>query len=82
MVTKVQKWGNSQGLRVSKEMLEQAQIALGDEVRVSVRNGRLVVEPLHKVRGRYQLADLLAKIPKRYCAQEIDWGAPVGKETW
>lgn len=82
MVTKVQKWGNSQGLRVSKEMLDKAQISLGDEVQVSVRNGRIIVEPLHKVRGRYQLDDLLAKIPKKYRAQEVDWGSPMGKEAW
>lgn len=82
MVTKVQKWGNSQGLRVSKEVLEQAQIGLGDEVKVSVRGGRIVVEPLTKVRGRYKLKDLLARIPKGYRAEEIDWGTPVGKESW
>ena len=82
MVTKVQKWGNSQGLRVSKEMLDKAQISLGDEVQVSVRNGRIIVEPLTKVRGRYQLNELLAKIPKKHRPEEIDWGSPVGTEAW
>lgn len=82
MVTKVQKWGNSQGLRFSKEVLEQAQIQLGDDVRVSVRGGRIIVEPLTKVRGRYKLKDLVAKIRRGYRAEEVDWGAPVGKEAW
>jgi antitoxin MazE len=82
MITKVQKWGNSQGLRVSKEVLEKAQITLGDEVQVSVRGGRIIVEPLIKVRGRHKLKDLLAKIPKSYRAEEIGWGSPVGKEAW
>lgn len=82
MVTKVQKWGNSQGLRVSKEMLDKAQISLGDEVQVSVRNGRIIIEPLTKVRGRYQLTELLAKIPKKHRAAEVDWGGRVGKEAW
>lgn len=82
MVTKVQKWGNSQGLRVSKEMLDKAQISLGDEVQVSVRNGRIIVEPLTKVRGRYQLNDLLAKISKKHRPEEVDWGSPAGKEAW
>lgn len=82
MVTKVQKWGNSQGLRFSKEVLEQVQIAVGDEVNISVRGGRIIVEPLTKVRGRYKLKDLLARIPKTYRAEEVDWGSPVGKEAW
>lgn len=82
MVTKVQKWGNSQGLRFSKEVLEKARIGLGDEVQVSVRAGRIIVEPLTKVRGRYRLRDLVTRIPKNYRAEEVDWGSPVGKEAW
>ena len=82
MVTKVQKWGNSQGLRFSKEVLEEAQIGVGDDVQVSVRSGRIIVEPVTKVRGRYKLKELIAKIPKRHRAKELDWGGPVGKEAW
>jgi antitoxin MazE len=82
MVTKVQKWGNSQGLRFSKDVLQEAQIDVGDEVTVSVRGGRIIVEPLTKVRGRYKLRELVAKIPKGYRAEEVDWGEPTGKEAW
>jgi len=82
MVTKVQKWGNSQGLRFTKELLHEAQIEVGDEVTVSVRGGRIIVEPLTKVRGKYKLQDLISKIPKGQRSQELDWGSPVGKEAW
>jgi antitoxin MazE len=82
MVTKVQKWGNSQGLRFTRQVLSEACIDVGDEVKVSVRGGRIIVEPLAKVRGRYKLKDLVAKIPKGYRATEVDWGRPVGKEAW
>ncbi len=82
MVTKVQKWGNSQGLRFTKDVLEQAQIGIGDEVEVSVRGGRIIVEPVTKVRGRYKLSELVAKIPKGHRAEEVDLGPPVGKESW
>jgi len=82
MVTKVQKWGNSQGLRFSKDLLEQVQIEVGDEVQVTVRGGRIIVESLTKVRGRYKLQDLVARIPNGYRGEEVDWGSPVGKEAW
>ena len=82
MVTKVQRWGNSQGLRVSKQLLEEAQIDVGDDVQVSVRAGRIVVEPLTKVRGRYKLKDLLRKIPQGVRTGETEWGSPAGKEAW
>ena len=41
MLSKIQKWGNSQGLRFTKALLQEAQISVGDEVSVSVRTGRL-----------------------------------------
>ena len=82
MLTKIQKWGNSQGLRFTKALLEEAQINVGDEVQVSVHKGRIVVEPVTKVRGRYDLEALVSKMPKGYRAEELDWGPPVGREVW
>lgn len=82
MRTKIQKWGNSQGLRFPKHVLEEARITVGDTVQVSVRAGRILIEPAAQVRGRYKLKDLVAKMPKKYKTREEDWGRPVGKEVW
>ena len=82
MLSKIQKWGNSQGLRFTKALLQEAQINAGDEVSVSVANGRIIVEPTTKVRGKYDLKELVSKIPQEYQAEELDWGEPVGKEEW
>ena len=82
MLTKIQKWGNSQGLRFTKALLEEAQINVGDEVQVSVHKGRIVVEAVTRVRGRYDLEALISKMPKGYQAEELDWGPPVGREVW
>ena len=82
MVTTVQKWGNSQGLRFTKAILEEARIGVGDEVKVFVRRGKIVVEPVATVRGRYDLNQLIAAIPKNYRACEFDSGPPQGKEAW
>ena len=82
MLTKVQKWGNSQGLRVAKALLDEAGIQVGDEVNVSVEGGRIVVEPVSRIRGRYALKVLVSKMPEEYRPEEIDWGPPAGKELW
>lgn len=82
MVTKVQKWGNSQGLRVPKGLLEEAQMKVGDAVHVSVQGQKIVIEPLKQVRGRYNLKELVSQMPKEYRAKEVDWKAPVGQEEW
>jgi len=82
MHTKIQKWGNSQGLRLAKNVLEDAHLGVGDEVDVAVQDGIIVVAPTKRIRGRYHLEDLVSQIPTDYHASEVNWGKPVGKETW
>jgi antitoxin MazE len=82
MLTKVQKWGNSQGLRFSKAILEEAAIHVGDEVRISVEDGRIIIEPAYQVRGRFDIEKLVAEMPADYQVEEMDWGEPTGEETW
>jgi len=82
MVTKVQKWGNSQGLRLSKQVLEDARISVGDEVDVTLKDGVIVIAPRSPVRGRQSLKELVSRIPKNYKPGELDWGKPAGREAW
>ncbi len=82
MLTKIQKWGNSQGIRLAKTLLADAQLGVGDEVDISVKDGFIIVTPAKRIRGRYNLQDLVARIPENYQAGEVDWGEPVGKEVW
>jgi antitoxin MazE len=51
MTTKIKKWGNSQGLRLSKQLLEDARLAVGDDVEVSARDGVIFIAPARRVRG-------------------------------
>ena len=82
MVTRVQKWGNSQGLRLSKHVLSDAHIEVGDVVDVAVQEGSIVVRPVRRVRGALDLEQLVAAMPKGYKPGEADWGPPVGGEAW
>ena len=82
MITKIQKWGNSQGLRLSKDLLSDADIAVGDAVDVAVHNGALIVTPLRRVRGGHDLRALVGRISKQYKPGELAWGPPVGREVW
>ncbi len=82
MTTTVQKWGNSQGLRIPKHLMREARLAVGDEVDVVLQDGALLVRPRKQVRGRYDLRALVARIPKGYRPMEVDWGKPQGREVW
>jgi antitoxin MazE len=82
MLAKIQKWGNSQGLRIAKNLLSNAQLEIGDEVDISVKEGILIITPSKRLRGRHSLKALVAQIPKNYRPGEVDWGEPAGKEIW
>ena len=41
----VVRWGNSQAVRLPKEILKQARLREGDELTVRVENGRIALEP-------------------------------------
>ena len=82
MITKVQSWGNSQGLRLNRQVLDEAHIAVGDEVDLSVREGVIMIAPAKRVRGGHDLKRLVARIPKNYRPDMVGWGKPVGREVW
>ena len=82
MTTKIQKWGNSQGVRIANQVLQKAHLKVGDEVDITVQDGVIVVEQKKKIRGRYRLEDLVAQIPEDSQGGEVEWGSPSGREIW
>jgi antitoxin MazE len=82
MITRVQKWGNSQGLRLAKQVLEDACISVGDDVDVAARDGMIVIVPVRRIRGKVSLQELASRTPEGYNPKELDWGKPFGKEVW
>jgi antitoxin MazE len=82
MITRIQKWGNSQGLRLSRELLADVNVEVGDAVEVSALDGSLVITPARRVRGGLDLAELVGRIPEDYEPEEDTWGAAVGLEVW
>lgn len=80
METTIQKWGNSQGLRVAKDLLKEAGLQTGTLVNVSVLKDAIIVRKARKKHP--SLAELVKRIPKDYKPSEYDWGKPMGKEVW
>ena len=80
MQTKIQKWGNSLGLRIPKSFAAEAQVEEGAAVDLSVENGQLLVRPL-RVR-KYVLNVLLRRVSPRNLHHEVSTGRAVGREAW
>lgn len=82
MLIKIQKSENSEEICFTKNILKAAQLNVGDEVQVTIQNGRIIIETATKTRRRADLKALLAQMPDDYQPEELDWGKPVGKEEW
>ena len=80
MATTIQKWGNSLGLRIPRELAEDVGIAEGREVTIEKRNNTLVIVPTQK--KQYSLDELVRKITPKNRHKIIDFGKPRGKEVW
>ncbi len=80
MQTKIQKWGNSLGLRIPRSFAVEAQVGEGSTVDLSVENGSLLVRPLRA--RKYALSELLKKVNPRNLHDEVPTGEPVGREAW
>lgn len=80
MQTKIQRWGNSLGLRIPRAFAEEAGVEAGAEVDLSVRDGDLVVKPARRV--KYRIGELVRKVTDRNRHGEVNTGGPVGREVW
>jgi len=80
MIARIQKWGNSLGLRIPKVLAADANVTEGASVELNVENGRLVIAPQRKSKCRIE--DLVAGVTSENLHGETDTGSPVGREVW
>lgn len=80
MQTQVKEWGNGQGIRLSKDILQGAGICVNDVLDVSVSNGVIVLaKPFRHKTLEERAAEFGGKL---LLDGEYDWGDPVGREVW
>lgn len=79
MKTKIQKWGNSLGVRIPKYIADQKNLRDGQGVTVGLSNGQIVIEP---VQTPQTLNTLLDGITAGNLHDATDWSGVVGKELW
>ena len=80
MQTQVKEWGNGQGIRLSKDILQGAGIYVNDVLDVSVSNGVIVLaKPFRHKTLEERAAEFGGKL---LLDGEYDWGDPVGREVW
>lgn len=80
MLAQVKPWGNSQGIRLPKEILETAKVKLNDFLTIEVVNGDIVMKKEFRHRSlEERIAEHGGTLEP---FGEFDWGNPVGREVW
>ena len=79
MKAQVKEWGNSQGIRIPKEILEDAGISLNEVLDISVTDGVIM---LAKTFRHKTLEERAAEFGGQLNLDgECDWVSPVGREV-
>lgn len=81
MTATISKWGNSQGVRLPKNIVKKLHLAVGDTVNIIIENNRVIMEPIRKEKTSYDINELVSKIPPNYQASE-EIISYAGKEEW
>jgi antitoxin MazE len=75
--TRVQKWGNSLGVRIPKPFALELGLEDDETVEISLRQRRLIIQP-----AAQSLDELLARVTRKNVHREVDFGPAQGREAW
>lgn len=78
MLGAIQKWGNSQAIRLPKAIIETAMFSENEPVQIVAEKDQIIIK---KVAPQKTLDELLEGYTGEYSFEEFDWGAPVGNEV-
>jgi len=79
-ITRIQKWGNSYGLRIPKNIMDEMALGPGTRLDIQQEQGRIVLTPIQE--PKVSLDELLEQITPENLHGEMDWGVSAGKEAW
>ena len=83
MYTTIQRWGNSQAVRLPKYILEELFLQENDSVEITAVNDNIIIKKAtRKRRAKKSLEERFENYTGEYQCTEYNWGKPVGNEVW
>jgi antitoxin MazE len=83
MTTKITKWGNSYGIRIPKQFINELNLNEGSELELTIKGNTISIAPIKNKKLKiikYNLKDLLKNYDPKTRHEEFDWGPDVGRE--
>ena len=81
MTAIIQKWGNSQGIRIPRVVLDTVKWSENEQIVIIVDDGKLILEKANQYK-RKNIKELFKDYKENYEPTEIDGGEPKGAEIW
>lgn len=86
MTVTLQKWGNSNGIRIPKQVLVDLDIKVNDKLLISSTDDKIIIKKEKKHRTLQDRLEEFYKKPiskiRKLNVDEIDTGFNVGDEIW
>ena len=80
MEARLQKWGNSLGVRIPSSILKSLNIKTNDIVNIEKEDNKIVISMPKK--RKISLKDEFNKYKGKNLAKEFTWDENIGKEIW
>ena len=80
MEAKLQKWGNSYGIRIPNTLLKALNLKTNDIVDLIQEEDKIIISKSEK--NRISLADRFRQYNGENLAKEFEWDEPTGREKW
>ncbi len=80
MEARIQKWGNSAGIRIPSSILKSLNIKTNDILDIAQEDDRIIISIPKK--KKISLEDRFKEYHGKNLAKEFSWDENVGKEIW
>ena len=80
METRLQKWGNSIGIRIPHSILKELNLKINDLISIEKVDDRVVITK--QIKQKISLAERFKEYHGENLAKEFEWDEPRGREIW
>lgn len=81
LTTSISKWGNGQGIRIPKNILDFLNWKESEKVEIILEDDSIKIKKITATK-RKNIKELFENYDGVYKKEVIEWGEPVGKEIW
>ncbi len=80
MEAKVQRWGNSLGIRIPSAILKSLNIKPNDMLNIKQEEDKIIVSVIKK--NKISLSDRFKEYNDKNLAKDFTWDENIGREIW